>query len=77
MRTSLALQGADLADPQVRQAFDRSQQLPPPGPPSASPPGHESPPGGAGRAMANSAQNSAPIGNTPQPGSASLTVTTH
>lgn len=72
MRTSLALNGQDLSDPQVRVAFDRSQQLPPPAAPSTPPAGAPSPPQGAARAAANSNQNSAPVGNTPQPGSPAL-----
>jgi hypothetical protein len=64
MRTSLALQGQDLQDPQVRIAFDRAQQLPPPGPPSGA---EGSPAEGAAKALQNSNQNSAPVGNTAQP----------
>jgi len=72
IKTSLALKGEDLAlDPQVRAAWDRAQQLPPPPAPST-PAGAPSPPQGAGRAAANSNQNSAPVGNTPQPGSPAL-----
>jgi hypothetical protein len=72
MRTSITLNGQDLGDPQVREAFDRAQQLPPPGPPSADNAGPPKPPQGASLGMRNSNQNSAPVGNTPQPGSAAL-----
>lgn len=73
IKTIMAFKGEDLAlDPQVREAFDRSQALQPPGPPSQS--GDATPPQGAGRAMANSNQNSAPVGNTPQPGSPAITA---
>jgi len=71
LRTSITLNGQDLGDPQVREAFDRAQQLPPPGPPSADQ-GPPKPPQGAAMAARNSNQNSAPVGNTPQPGSAAL-----
>jgi hypothetical protein len=71
MKTSLALNGMDLNDPQVRMAFDRAQQLPPPQPASATG-GAATPPQGAAKAMENSNQNSAPVGNQPQPGSPAL-----
>jgi hypothetical protein len=72
MRTSIALNGQDLQDPQVRVAFDRAQQLPPPSAPSSEHNATIQPPGGAGKAMGNSNQNSAPVGNTAQPGSPAL-----
>ncbi len=75
IKTSVSLKGPDLQiDPQVREAWDRSQKLPPPAAPVQAPPpnagatpSHVAPPQGAAAAMANSAQNSAPVGNTPQP----------
>lgn len=72
MKTSLALQGMDLQDPQVRLAFDRAQQLPPPPAAAAAAGGSPTPAQGAARTMANSNQSSAPVGNTPQPASAAL-----
>jgi hypothetical protein len=72
MRTSMALQGQDLQDPQVRIAFDRAQQLPPPAAPGA---GAENPAAqGAAKALENSNQNSAPAGNTAQPAMPALGV---
>jgi len=66
IKTTVSLKGEDLAvDPQVRQAWDRSQQLSAPAAPAQGPAAE--PPQGAAKAMANSAQNSAPVGNTPQP----------
>src|SRR5882672_3748853 len=70
IKTSIALNGQDLNDPQVRVAFDRAQQLPPPASPTAV--GEPTPPQGAGMAARNSNQNSAPVGNTAQPGSPAL-----
>lgn len=72
LRTSMALTGADLVDPEVREVFERSQELPPPPAPSTA--GPDKPPQGAALAARNSNQNSAPVGNTPQPGSAALTT---
>jgi hypothetical protein len=69
LKTSLALKGEDLIDPQVRMAFDRAQQLPPPATSSGEP---ATPPQGAALAATNSNQNSAPVGNTAQPGSPAL-----
>lgn len=75
-KISLALAGADLADPQVRQMFDMAEGFAPPAPkpqpaPSAGPtpnPGGGTPKkGGAGSAMRNSNANSAAAGNTNQP----------
>ncbi len=63
-KISLALQGIDLQDPQVRQMFDRAEGF---GPPPAPTPKPESVPQGGAKAMANSNQNAAPVGNTPQP----------
>ncbi len=72
IKTIMAFKGEDLdLHPQVVEAFDRSQALQPPAAPSQS---GGAPPQGAGRAMANSSQNSAPVGNTPQPGSPAITA---
>lgn len=65
MKVSLGLKGEDLPDPQVRDAFEKATGEPPlPPPPSATGNGNGV---GAGLAMKNSNQNSAPVGNTPQP----------
>jgi hypothetical protein len=71
-KISFNFAGADLADPQVRQAFDKADSLPVQSPPKAPPPMPPNPgkaPAkvGAGRAMNNSNRNSAPAGNTEQP----------
>jgi len=59
------------ADPAVRDVFLQAQNLPLPTPAAA---GAGTPPQGAALAMHNSNQNSAPVGNTPQPGSPAITA---
>src|SRR3954468_477579 len=62
-----------LADPSVREAFLAAADIPAPASRMQGP----APPGaaqGAARAMANSNQNSAPVGNQPQPGSPAITA---
>jgi hypothetical protein len=66
MKVSLGLKGEDMIDPQVRDAFDKATGEPPLPPPPSMTPGNGKGVG-AGLAMKNSAQNSAPVGNTPQP----------
>ncbi len=76
-KVSFAFSGADLTDPQVRQAFDEAAGVmgptgsPKPIPnqapkPEPSKPGGDKPQG-AGKAMENSNNNSAPAGNKAQP----------
>ncbi len=68
IKTIVSLKGPDLtADPQVRQAWDYAQRLPPPAAAAPGPAAPNTAPQGAALALPNSAQNSAPIGSTPQP----------
>ena len=70
-KVSFAFTAVDLADSEVRQAFEEAtgvtapQKPPTPNAPAAVAGGKE--PAGAGRAMKNSNDNSAPAGNKPQP----------
>ncbi len=72
-KISFAFNGADLNDPQVRQVFDMAEAIPfqptmphvaAPAQPAKGPANGEAQ--GGGRAMKNSNDNSAPVGNKPQ-----------
>ena len=58
------------ADQGVAEVFYTAADVAPPATRTAAP--GATPPQGAGRAMANSNQNSAPVGNQPQPGSPAI-----